>query len=40
VRAKGTVFRVGKREEGLEVWKRVNRGKGISFLQIHDRLFN
>ena len=25
---KGKVFRVGKREEGLEVWKRVNGGGG------------
>jgi len=37
---RGKVFRVGKREKGLEVWKRVNMEKGISFLQTHDRLFN
>ena len=36
----GKGFRAGKREEVVQVWKIVNGGKGISFLQIHDRLFN
>ena len=37
---KGKWLRVGQGEEVSEVWNRVNRAKGISFLQIHDRLFN
>ena len=37
---KGKWFRAEKRKEGLEYRNMVNGGKGISFLQIHDRLFN
>jgi len=33
-------LRARKREEGLEVWERVNGEKSISVIQIREGLFN